>query len=53
MKSPVIYFQTKEISITNPGNAPMHIDGEPRESLQQLHIKILPRFFNLIHASAQ
>jgi diacylglycerol kinase (ATP) len=52
LNSPVIYFQTKELQITNPGNAPMHIDGEPRESIQELYIKVLPRYFNLIHATA-
>jgi YegS/Rv2252/BmrU family lipid kinase len=51
LRSPVIYFQTEEIVITNSGNAPMHIDGEPVETEQKLHIKILPRFFKLIHAS--
>lgn len=52
MDAPVIYFQTKELKITNPGHAPMHIDGEPRESLPELHIKVLPHYFNLIHATA-
>jgi diacylglycerol kinase (ATP) len=47
---PVIYFQTKELTIRNPANAPMHIDGEPSECLQQLQIKVLPRYFKLIHA---
>lgn len=50
MKLPVIYFQTTELSISNPASAPMHIDGEPSECLQQLHIKVLPRYFKLIHA---
>jgi diacylglycerol kinase (ATP) len=51
MNSPVIYFQTTELYINNTGSAPMHIDGEPRDSLPRLHIKVLPRFFNLIHAN--
>jgi diacylglycerol kinase (ATP) len=53
LNSPVIYFQTSALQISNPGNAPMHIDGEPRVSIQQLHIKVLPRFFKLIHAIAR
>lgn len=53
LSSPVIYFQTSELQISNPGNAPMHIDGEPRESLQQLNIKVLPEYFKLIHANVR
>jgi diacylglycerol kinase (ATP) len=49
LRSPVIYFQTAELVITNIGNAPMHIDGEPRDTIPKLHIKVLPEFFNLIH----
>lgn len=50
LRSPVIYFQTTELSISNIGNAPMHIDGEPRETPTRLHIKVLPQYFKLIHA---
>ena len=50
LRSPVIYFQTAELSISNIGNAPMHIDGEPRDTLSKLHIKVLPEYFKLIHA---
>lgn len=49
LRSPVIYFQTAELSISNLNNAPMHIDGEPCETLEELNIKVLPRFFKLIH----
>lgn len=51
LNAPVIYFQTTGLQISNPGNAPMHIDGEPRESTQQLRIKVLPHYFKLIHAN--
>lgn len=51
LRSPVIYFQTTELTIYNTGNAPMHIDGEPSESWRQLDIKVLPLFFKLIHAN--
>jgi diacylglycerol kinase (ATP) len=50
LRSPVIYFQTTELTINNTANAPMHIDGEPSESPRQLNIKVLPLFFKLIHA---
>jgi diacylglycerol kinase (ATP) len=51
MNSPVIYFQTPELFISNPAEAPIHIDGEPWECQRQLHIKVLPHFFKLIHAA--
>jgi len=51
MNSPVIYFQTDELFISNPAEAPIHIDGEPWECQRQLHIKVLPRYFKLIHAN--
>jgi YegS/Rv2252/BmrU family lipid kinase len=49
LRSPVIYFQTQELSISNVGHAPMHIDGEPRDTPVKLNIKVLPQYFNLIH----
>lgn len=49
LRSPVIYFQTTELHIKNLQEAPMHIDGEPRESPSELNIKILPLYFKLIH----
>ena len=48
LNSPVIYFQTDAIKIHNRQMAPMHIDGDPKESLADLDIKILPSYFNLI-----
>lgn len=48
LESPVIYFQTDKLSIQNPEGAPMHIDGEPRESEEALSINILPAYFDLI-----
>jgi diacylglycerol kinase (ATP) len=51
MSSPVIYFQTTELFISNPAEAPIHIDGEPWECHRQLHIKVLPQYFKLIHSA--
>lgn len=48
LNSPVIYFQTDEISIKNIDDAPMHIDGEPRESVKSLKVKVLPKYFKLL-----
>ena len=51
LDEPVIYFQTKTLSITNGARAPMHIDGEPKNSEKEIRIKVLPKFFNLIQPS--
>jgi diacylglycerol kinase (ATP) len=48
LELPVIYFQTDKLLIQNPDEAPMHIDGEPRESITSLNIQVLPDHFNLI-----
>ena len=48
---PVIYFQTKQLSIENTGLAPMHVDGDPSETYEKLKVKIVPKCFNLIHPS--
>lgn len=50
LNSPVIYFQTTELTISNTAEAPIHIDGEPSQCLRELHIKVLPMYFKLIHA---
>lgn len=47
-KAPVIYFQTKQITIENINHAPMHIDGDPAETPEKLNIKIVPHCFRLI-----
>jgi len=45
---PIIYFQTKEISIKNSSHAPMHIDGDPAEAPEELKIMIRKKCFRLI-----
>lgn len=49
LHSPLIYFQTTELFIRNLQGAPLHIDGEPRNSLDELNITVLPLYFSLIH----
>jgi diacylglycerol kinase (ATP) len=44
----VIYFQTSEIRISNYGEAPMHIDGEPVETEKKIHIEVQPTCFKLL-----
>lgn len=45
----VVYFQTSALQVLNSSLAPLHIDGEPVESLKQIDIKIQPKSFRLIY----
>ncbi|KAF0239940.1 MAG: hypothetical protein FD183_1264 [Chitinophagaceae bacterium] len=44
----VIYFQAPALTIFNPKLAPLHIDGEPRETIEELNIEIIKEAFMLI-----
>jgi diacylglycerol kinase (ATP) len=44
----ILYFQATELSISNLKLAPLHIDGEPKNTEEKLEIKILPGCFKLI-----
>ncbi|MDD2792664.1 MAG: YegS/Rv2252/BmrU family lipid kinase [Sediminibacterium sp.] len=44
----VIYFQTPSLTIRNPKLAPLHIDGEPRDTVEELKIEIIRNAFLLI-----
>ncbi|MBI3137159.1 MAG: YegS/Rv2252/BmrU family lipid kinase [Sphingobacteriales bacterium] len=48
LKHPIIYFQTEKIEIKNSAGAPMHIDGDPVESAEEIRIQILKNCFRLI-----
>ncbi|HYF32315.1 MAG TPA: YegS/Rv2252/BmrU family lipid kinase [Chitinophagaceae bacterium] len=48
LQSAVIYFQTDKLLITNNSQAPIHIDGEPKETIEALNIAVLPDYFQLI-----
>jgi diacylglycerol kinase (ATP) len=47
-KKGVIYFQTDKLKIKNTQQAPMHIDGDPAETPDELNIEIMPHCFRLI-----
>ena len=47
-KSGIIYFQADALRISNTGNAPLHIDGEPKASSAEFDIKVIPKCFQLI-----
>jgi diacylglycerol kinase (ATP) len=44
----VIYFQTDRLQIKNLSEAPMHIDGDPAETVPELNIEIRKKCFRLI-----
>ncbi|MEN9685380.1 MAG: hypothetical protein RLZZ28_1166 [Bacteroidota bacterium] len=44
----IIYFQASNLLIKNMKFAPLHIDGEPRETAEEFKIDILPSSFELI-----
>lgn len=44
----ILYFQTTSLSIKNLKYAPLHIDGEPRETSEEFEIAILKDCFDLI-----
>ena len=44
----VLYFQTETIKISNPMNAPMHIDGEPVHTESVLRINLIHKCFRLL-----
>lgn len=44
----ILYFQTKKLRIENPALAPLHIDGDPAETYDQISVEILPSAYQLI-----
>lgn len=49
LKKNIIYLQTPSLIINNIKNAPLHIDGEPRETSSNFSISIIKNCFKLIH----
>ncbi len=44
----ILYFQTPSLTIRNLKHAPLHVDGEPRETAEEFEVKILKDCFTLI-----
>lgn len=42
------YFQSSNLSILNPADAPFHLDGEPCETAKRFEIEIIPNAFHLL-----
>lgn len=51
--SNVIYFQTPSLSIVNPQHAPLHIDGDPKETAGRFEIRVVPHAFKLIQPESR
>jgi diacylglycerol kinase family enzyme len=47
--SHIIYFQTDELKITNEGEAPLHIDGDPVDTTKELRFAVERDCFLLIY----
>jgi len=47
-KEKILYFQTAALVIENPGEAPLHIDGDPKASAREFHISVVPKAIQLI-----
>lgn len=47
-KNNILYFQTNQLTIKNLKYAPLHIDGEPKETANEFNIEIIPNCFQLI-----
>lgn len=42
------YFQTKKLTIQNPQQAPLHIDGDPAATADKFEIEIIEKAFRLL-----
>jgi diacylglycerol kinase (ATP) len=44
----ILYFQTPHLTVKNLKHAPLHIDGEPRDTADEFRIEIMKECFELI-----
>ncbi|WP_457832269.1 hypothetical protein, partial [Staphylococcus aureus] len=44
----ILYFQTSSLKIKNLKLAPLHLDGDPAETMEEINIRIIPSAFQLI-----
>lgn len=47
-KKRVLYIQSAHLTLRNPENAPLHIDGDPAPTEAAIRMEIIPNAFNLI-----
>ena len=48
-KSSLIYFQADCLSVVNKESAPMHIDGDPVETMKKIEVRVVRDCFKLIY----
>lgn len=51
-KKNILYFQTNKITINNIKHAPLHIDGEPKETADKITFEIIRNCFELLQPVA-
>jgi diacylglycerol kinase (ATP) len=44
----IVYFQTSALRLVNNHLAPLHIDGDPKDTAPEFNIRVLPKIFQLI-----
>lgn len=44
----IVYFQTPALRIINNELAPLHIDGDPKDTAPEFNIRVLPKIVQLI-----
>lgn len=49
----ILYLQTEQLSIRNPHHAPLHIDGDPRDTSAEFSIRIVKNCFRLLRPEVQ
>ena len=47
-RNKVHYFHACDLTILNPGGAPLHIDGDPATTAGRLEVRVIPKAFRLI-----
>ncbi|MEX1202043.1 MAG: YegS/Rv2252/BmrU family lipid kinase [Ferruginibacter sp.] len=47
----IFYFQTKQLLIENPNEAPLHIDGDPATTARNFNIRVVEKAFKLLQPS--
>jgi diacylglycerol kinase (ATP) len=47
-KSAILYFTAASLIIQNPGNAPLHIDGDPAPTMANITVSVVPSALRLI-----
>jgi diacylglycerol kinase (ATP) len=47
-KNSILYFNAASLTVHNPSLAPLHIDGDPAETAEEVRIKVIPAALRLL-----